>query len=66
EILKTLILVLINIYKLKDFENLKDNNPLNNVAQESLTAQDNTTQNKTALNAIKANSQEKKSFYVEK
>ncbi|WP_270979775.1 hypothetical protein [Campylobacter helveticus] len=55
EILKTLILVLINIFKLKDFENLKDNNPL-----------DSTTQNKTALNNHKANQQEKKSFYVEK
>ncbi|TNB54444.1 hypothetical protein FDW47_07630 [Campylobacter helveticus] len=58
EILKTLILVLINIYKLKDFENLKDNNPLNNMAQESLTAQNASNH--------KANQQEKKSFYVEK
>ncbi|MCR2063219.1 hypothetical protein [Campylobacter helveticus] len=58
EILKTLILILINIFKLKDFENLKDNNPLNNMAQESLTTQ-NTSNHK-------ANQQEKKSFYVEK
>lgn len=59
-------------FKQEDFENLKDNNPLNNMAQESLTTLNNITQNKTALNTQqntinhKANPQEKKSFYVEK
>lgn len=57
EILKTLILILINIYKLKDFEKAY-NTPLNDTTQ-------STTQDKTTLNNHKANSQEKKSFYVE-
>ncbi|MCR2063228.1 hypothetical protein [Campylobacter helveticus] len=57
EILKTLILILINIYKLKEFEKAY-NTPLND-----------TTQDKTALKAQetnhKTNQQEKKNFYVE-
>ena len=60
EILKTLILILINIYKLKEFEKAY-NTPLNDTTQDNITTQD-----KTTLNNHKANSQEKKSFYVEK
>ncbi len=63
EILKTLILILINIYKLKEFEKAY-NTPLNDTTQDNITTQ-STTQDKTALNNHKANSQEKKSFYVE-
>ncbi|ARE81450.1 hypothetical protein [Campylobacter helveticus] len=64
EILKTLILILINIYKLKEFEKAY-NTPLNDTTQDNITTQ-STTQDKTTLNNHKANSQEKKSFYVEK
>ncbi|TNB55973.1 hypothetical protein [Campylobacter helveticus] len=63
EILKTLILILINIYKLKEFEKAY-NTPLNDTTQDNITTQ-STTQDKTTLNNHKANSQEKKSFYVE-
>ncbi|TNH36298.1 hypothetical protein FDW45_05975 [Campylobacter helveticus] len=64
EILKTLILILINIYKLKEFEKAY-NTPLNDTTQDNITTQ-STTQDKTTLNNHKANSKEKKSFYVEK
>ena len=68
EILKTLILILINIYKLKEFEKAY-NTPLNDTTQDNITTQ-STTQDKTTLKAQetnhKTNQQEKKSFYVEK